>query len=277
MKIYRYWAKAAADQQPTDKFVECYGCSGESLEAALANARERANQIAARMKQGQPPGQYTYAERPVREEIVDEFAHADEQAAVITRNSYGSLILNTPRVLFADIDFKPPALSLSSLLGALFGKKKPSQEEQIIHRIEQVVAAQPALGLRVYRTNNGFRCLAKSRTYDPLSEESNLLLKELDADPMYKQLCRVQECYRARISPKPWRCGVDKPPARFPFLDPGVEQQYRAWQSEYERQAQSFSTCALIADFGSAQVHPEAEAVMKLHDHFTCQGDGPLA
>jgi hypothetical protein len=36
---------------------------------------------------------------PIREEVVSRFPHA-----VITRNRYGSLCLNTPNVLFADVD-----------------------------------------------------------------------------------------------------------------------------------------------------------------------------
>ena len=36
MKLYRYWAKAAAEKSPEGMPVECFGCSNESVEAALA-------------------------------------------------------------------------------------------------------------------------------------------------------------------------------------------------------------------------------------------------
>ena len=276
MKTYRYWAKAAAENQPAGKLVECFGCSNESVQAALADAQVRANKISDAMQSGSVSDQYSYGKRPVREEIVEDFEHDNRLVAVITRNTYGALVLNTPRTLFADIDYREEPMSVGGLISSLFGKRKPSQDEQVIARIEELVAQDGSLGVRVYRTKNGFRCLVKSRTYDPLSEESHRLLRQLESDPKYVQLCQVQECYRARISPKPWRCGLDTPPARFPFRDDQIERVYREWQSAYEERAKSYCACALIGDFGAADVHPEVDLVMQLHDHFACADDRPL-
>lgn len=276
MKIYRYWAKAAADEQPQGMRVECYGCSNESVEAALADARSRAENRCQAMARGGPPGQYLYGERPIREEIVHEFENDGKPSAVITRNAYGALVLNAPNVFFADIDYEEEPISIGGLIGKLFGKKTPSQDEQVIARVEEIVATDRSLGVRVYRTKNGFRCLVTSRTFDPLSDESQQLLQQFGSDARYMKLCRIQECYRARISPKPWRCGLDNPPARFPFYNESAEQRYREWQRNYEETAKQYSTCAKIGDFGSRNVHPEVEAVMQLHDHFSCEGDGPL-
>ena len=276
MKIYRYWAKAAAEKQLEGMRVECFGCSNESVEAALADAKVRANQFADALQRDGPPDLYLYEDRPVREEIVREFEHDGRLTAVLTRNTYGSLVLNSPQVLFADIDYKEEELSLGGLLGKLFGRKTPSQDEQIVARIEEIVAQDRSLGVRVYRTKNGFRCLVKSRTFDPLSDESHNLLQQFGSDPRYVKLCQVQACYRARVSPKPWRCGVGDPPVKFPFSDDAAEQQYRQWQRGYEEKAKSYSTCATIGDFGSANLHPAADSLMQLHDHFACEGDGPL-
>lgn len=276
MKIYRYWAKAEADQQPPDAYVCSYGCSHESIEAALEEARARANRIADTVRRGQTPDSYAYGDRPVREEVVQELQHEGRVAAVITRNAYGSCVLNAPRVLFADLDYPPEESSIGSWFGSLFGQKKPSRDEQIIARIQQVVERDRRLGLRVYRTSNGFRCLATTQTFDPLSGESARLLEQLESDPQYVKLCRIQECYRARISPKPWRMGIDKPPARFPFQDAPTERRYRDWQANYEKTARLFATCALIGDFGSPHVHPEVDAIQRLHDHFACPAELPL-
>lgn len=276
MKIYRYWAKAAAEKQPKGMLIECFGCSNDSVEAALADARARANKLADAFQGEGPRGAYLYADRPVREEIVNEFEHEGKPAAVLTRNAQGAVVLNAPQVFFADIDYQREGFSLGGLLGRLFGKKQPSQDDRIVSRIEEVVAQDRSLGVRVYRTKNGFRCLVKSRTFDPLSDESNRLLERFGSDPRYTKLCRIQECYRARVSPKPWRCGAGDPPVRFPFRDEQAEQRYRQWQRDYEERAQPYSTCATIGDFGSADLHPEVDMVMRLHDHFACQGDGPL-
>ena len=43
---------------------------------------------------------------PIREEVISR-----HQDVVITRNTYGSLCLNTPDVLFADVDFEQKAPS----------------------------------------------------------------------------------------------------------------------------------------------------------------------
>ena len=75
---------------------------------AQANADARANEAMARMLAGEKLHRrdhkipYNGAEGlPIREEILS--THGE---AVITRNSYGAHCLNTPNVLFADIDFQ---------------------------------------------------------------------------------------------------------------------------------------------------------------------------
>lgn len=277
MKIYRFWARAEADRQPEGRDVAAFGCSNESVEAALADARNRANRIADTMRGGTEPKHYAYGERPVREEILEDFHFRNRETAVITRNSYGCRVLNTPRVFFADIDYERQPVSIGKWLASLFGKKLPDRDQQVVDRVRQVVAEDPRLGLRLYRTKNGFRCLASSRTFDPLSEESDRLLEKLQADSCYRQLCRVQECFRARISPKPWRCGLEKPPSRFPFLSDAQQEAYRSWEKHYEATAEAYATCVLIGDFGASHVDPEVEAVCKLHDLYACPHDGPLS
>ena len=147
MKIYHYWAKAAAENQPAGKLVECFGCSNESVQAALADAKSRANKISDLMQGGGGSDHYSYGERPVREEIIDDFEHDNRRVAVITRNAYGALVLNTPRAFFADIDFQEEPMSVGGLINSLFGKRKPSQEERVIARIEEIVAHDGSLGV----------------------------------------------------------------------------------------------------------------------------------
>ena len=48
-----------------------------------------------------------------------------EAAAVITRNSYGCLVLNTVRAMFVDIDLPEPKPS-GGLFKRLFGKSDPA-------------------------------------------------------------------------------------------------------------------------------------------------------
>ena len=133
------------------------------------------------------------------------------------------------------------------------------------------------MGLRVYRTLLGYRVLLTSQTV-PVSEARSIdLLQQLGSDELYVSLCRSQDCYRARLTPKAWRCGADKPKARFPFPSPEKEQQYREWEKRYETVAANFATCMLVGEFGASQVHPRVASIVKLHDKFVLNEGKPLA
>jgi hypothetical protein len=41
-------------------------------------------------------------------------------------------------------------------------------------------------------------------------------LRELGNDPLYAALCKRQQCFRARLGPKPWRAQLPMPPGSFP-------------------------------------------------------------
>jgi hypothetical protein len=88
--------------------VRRFGWSNESPEAARAHAEARAAEALGAILSGEkrprrePKVPYNGAEGvPIREEIVGEHGNI-----VITRNSYGALCLNTPDVLFADLDLE---------------------------------------------------------------------------------------------------------------------------------------------------------------------------
>ena len=55
---------------------------------------------------------------------------------------------------------------------------------------------------------------------------------------MYRLMCQKQACFRARVSPKPWRIGIDqrlKPrPGVWP-IDPARLPERRAWVAAYDR------------------------------------------
>lgn len=177
---------------------------------------------------------------PIREEIVRR-----DGATVITRNSYGALCLNTENVLFADVDFEQQvagrgiitamllsvalavAVGLAGIgwgwaftvlvLGLLFSYAiaqasfrlwlafTGGAEQRARKRIQQFSAAHPSWHLRVYRTPAGFRVLAMHATFDPADASVAAFFAALDADPVYQQMCLNQRCFRARVSPKPWR------------------------------------------------------------------------
>jgi hypothetical protein len=108
MIIPKFWAEARLQTKlPSRQItVKRWGWSDASQEAAQALANERAAQAMERIIAGddlrrrEAKDSYGTADGvPIREEVVSRHGHA-----VVTRNSYGSLCLNTPNVLFADVD-----------------------------------------------------------------------------------------------------------------------------------------------------------------------------
>ena len=100
-----------------------------------------------------------------------------------------------------------------------------------------------------------------------LIEEAAGILADLKSDPLYTRLCRAQECFRARLSPKPWRLNnMETPPAQYPWRDARAEMLYRNWEQRYEAAIQQYATCRLIKQFGTGEVHPDVEPVLALHD-----------
>jgi hypothetical protein len=326
MIVPQFWAEArlrdrAGGRQVT---VRRWGWSDESPEAALRHAEARAREALERIRAGEElprrerRAAYNGADgAPIREEIVRR-----DGEIVVTRNSYGALCLNTPNVLFVDIDF--PALpfkhgllfllvplapaavwfltgsrvaALGSFVLALWaagalvaalarraaaaGGHYADAERAELARVERFVAARPEWEARVYRTPAGLRVLATHRTFDPNGPEAAECFRELGADPVYARMCRNQGCFRARVSPKPWRLGPDRlhrprlgtwPVA--PQRLPGRAE----WVAQYEAASRDFAACRYLTTFGYGGTHPAARAVVALHDALSrAASDLPLA
>ena len=266
MKIPKYWARGFySTQTHTGKPVNfsCWHWSDRSYEDALDQAQQRARRMAAIYINGQRLDRYTYGERPIREEVVEVLSNSWNELGIITRNAYGALVLNAPKAMFVDIDFKPG----EGKPRGLFVKSGPP-EANYLPAIEQWVRRNPSLGLRVYRTAAGLRCLVTSDTFDPTHPSTLSMMQALGSDPLYMHLCRQQESFRARLTPKPWRCGVTMPPGRYPWDSPLAERQHRQWQAEYTQTAASYAVCRLVASYGDARVHSELEPIVALHDRY---------
>jgi hypothetical protein len=257
------------------KSITSFGYSNVSLDEALAMAEERANRIAARVASASPSEEYEYLAGPLREEVIEELVYENEIDAVITRNNYGALILNSARVLFADIDV--PRQPFFDWLLSLFRKSQDSATEQLLQKINQLCANEPSLGIRLYRTKAGFRAVVTSQNIAPNSSQSEKLLGALGSDKLYMKLCKTQESFRARLTPKPWRIQMERPPCRYPYASQQQQEQMQRWLAEYERKSKPVVACALVGQFGSNQVPPGVELVLKVHDLYACGRNEPLA
>ena len=277
MKIARYWTKGKAEAAEPESgkriTVASWGWSELSREEAEQRANEAAQRAARRIEAGEPlPRGYGYSDRPPREEIVEEIkGDGGETVATITRNSYGVLVLNTKDLMFIDIDLPPESSGARFLrtLKNLFGSKSDDPETRLRKGIAERARVNPNYTFRLYRTFAGFRCAITNKPLSPGSAESKRLLDEFGADPLYVVLCQNQQSYRARLTPKYWRCGARRPPNRFPWATKDEEQTYRTWEKEYGERCGQFATCRLVEQFGAQEGGAEFRALIKLHDELT--------
>ncbi len=325
MIVPEFWAEGCVHSEVAGKpaTVRRFGWSDESPAAAQAHAdqrtREAFDRIAAgeALKRRERKSAYNGADGlPIREEIVARLGDT-----VITRNGYGARCLNTPDVLFMDIDFETPMRGgvlgfaigpalIAGLLGGWTGKtwigglvaavvvfmvawrigirKKrgesdgnPAPEKRAAARIGRFIRQHPEWHLRVYRTPAGFRLLAMHATFAPGDPATADLFDQLGVDKVYGRMCRHQNCFRARLTAKPWRIGIGermRPQHGVWPVAPDKRPVRDAWVARYEQAAAGHAACQYLESVGSREVHPSAQAVQTLHDALSGAQSGlPLA
>lgn len=282
MKLAKYWTRQpgeAVDGKGQHIRVTARGWSNESMESAAAVARDVARRIAERIVSDRPKAPpYPYGDRPLPEPVLQEFRNgAETPKAVVTRNIYGARVLNTRDLMFVDIDRQetaPKPAESHGLLRSLFGKSKteasstPPPTDPAVTAIHNVAERHHLAG-RIYKTAAGYRVLVLNRRLDPNSAETEALLREFGSDALYIRLCKLQESFRARLTPKPWRCGLAQPPVTFPFAGPKEEAIFREWDAKYAAKSASYATCKFLGTFGAGGVESGFEELVQHHDRET--------
>jgi hypothetical protein len=254
-----------------------------STAEALAVAHEQLRSALANVRSGARPGSY-YPRKPLREPILDELLIEGEQALVVTRNRYGAEILNTDRLLIADVDLpelQEPAQG--GVLRRLFRRTPPVavplvEPTPVVERLgllAEWARAHPDLGVVVYRTASGLRVLVTGVEAPAASAQGEQILVDLRTDPIYRELCRTHGTFRARLTPKPWRLPRTTSPAdRWPY---GIERRFQRWLAHYDEVARGYAVCRRLATWGPAPSSLEAQ-IVQLHDARTRVADAlPLA
>jgi hypothetical protein len=279
VRLARFWTRAQAEAtSPNGKKIRAgaRGWSDDSLDAARNKALEIAQRVAERIASSSFSKQrYPYGDRPLPEPVIREFRSAGGDAtAIVTRNVYGALVLNAEKLMFVDVDNPDGQTTTGSSLGSiftgLFGKPKadPQTATRVMETLGSVVQRH-GLSARVYETAAGFRIIITSAPFTAGSSAAESLLAEFGSDPLYIRLCRLQECFRARLTPKPWRCGMGNPPASFPIETPVAQQRFDRWQESYAAKTAAFATCRFVAAVGPASVIPEFDELIRYHDEST--------
>lgn len=135
------------------------------------------------------------------------------------------------------------------------------------------MARHPDWHLRLYRTPAGLRVLAMHDTFPPHDEAVRGLFTALGADPLYAVMCKVQHCFRARLTAKPWRIGMGRrirPPVAAWSREQAHLPERLAWIADYERKAAGFAACQYLRSLGdTTRVDSKARRVQELHDAMT--------
>jgi len=317
MIVPRYWAEARVQHlKPGGKItVRRFGWSNVSEEDAQVQAEARAAEALRRIEGGEelrrrePRVAYNGADGvPIREEILEE--HGD---TVITRNAYGARCLNTPNVVFADVDEETefsvkgcfwvflvllaaacslgwqtgkwkraigyPAVALipalvaapliSSGLHGLAFAVRGGRATVARRRIERFRCSHPHWRIRLYGTPAGFRVLVTHAVFNVRSAEVTELFNAIGTDPKYAAMCRAQNCFRARLTAKPWRMSMQhylRPRRGVWPVKPEYMAEREAWLREYENAATGFAACQFIDETGDGPEHAAALVVQRLHD-----------
>ncbi len=202
--------------------------------------------------------------RPICEEILREL----DPCNVVTRNHYGAEVLNSTSVCFIDVD--SIAWTFLDILRNIFGSY--GVVEKTLATAEKL-AAKPEnaeLGFRVYRTAAGMRVIVTGEALEPGSKRMHRLFAAFHADSRYAWLCGLQKCFRARLTPKPFRLRarhtekLGRFPA-FPYANEIDRQEAEAWVADYGDRSERYAVCRFLKSFG----RPAEDPVVSFHDEAT--------
>lgn len=267
MKFYRYWIKCTQDIQMPDSSgntmpMTVYGHSNISLADAMTSGKRLLDEFTRRLISHLHPWEYDADGRPIREEILLEISPRN----IVTRNRYGAEVLNSTQLIFIDIDGELPA---GKGFFGLFTKSSLQDDgEEALARVATLAkkAGHDRAHIRIYKTKAGFRLMMIGRDIE--GKHSGDLMAAFHADPTYAKLCRIQDCYRARLTPKPFRLHIRKCHFNYPETDESIIEKQIQWLEEYNAKIKNFATCHYLGSINATHEITVNEAV-RHHDERT--------
>jgi hypothetical protein len=79
----------------------------------------------------------------------------------------------------------------------------------------------------------------------------------------------MQGCFRARLTPKPWRCGLRTTTIRYPWENDRERELYHTWNQEYTKLSADFATCQYIGEYGKRFATEVVAELLRVHDQLT--------
>lgn len=256
MKLFKFWtwekANIVIDGEPRE--IHVWGGSNVSIEEAKIRAQEKAALIQNKIDGDRDA--FSDYEADIREEILKVI----DDKTIISRNRYGAQVLNVESLMILDID--KPKFELASLF-----KRGPKNPKDKIFEMVRKLAVSPKYnmyGFRIYETFAGARVIVLGRDFDPQGDAAREMMREFNTDPLYALLCAKQNCYRARLTPKPARMKMKGYRVKYPREED--EAQFQNWLKDYEYKSRNFSVCKFVEQVGASYSPTEA---VQLHDDMT--------
>ncbi len=150
----------------------------------------------------------------------------------------------------------------------------------VAERLRTWCARHPRFRVAVYETPAGLRLLALHSGFDADGDDTAEFMRHVTADPLYARMCRVQRCFRARVSPKPWRAGIADHlrGGTWPVRDPEKLAGRAEWVARYDRAASAFAACRLVETVGGGGEDGRIAKIQRIHDELSRAHSGlPLA
>jgi hypothetical protein len=252
MKYFRYWTEETFNISIDSNIEEIKLLVGSNIskEEASKDASIQAKKIEQRISERTPKEEYDAAIKEHVSEIIDE-------SNVITICRYGAKIWNTTEYTIFDLDDYP--VDFFDLFKSL---RKLTKKERIIFKFEERIKRYPMLGsdFRLYETAKGIRVIGK-KYIDPTGKQYSSLMRKVNVDWLYTQLSMKQNCYRARLTPKPYRMRIRTIKIKSP-LD-CEKDHYKEWSKAYDQKSLNFSVVKLLKSIGQDFSY---DRVIKQHD-----------
>ncbi len=266
MRTSRHWVQIEGTLPTDDPQSRVKVVAGSNVSEADAREEAERRLIWLRRKvmgERQPPEIY---EAEIREQVLETLS----DRAVVTRNRYGARVLNCEVLPILDVDNPPSAW------WQMFARQTDAWRLAQMQKTLTALAEhhhQDGLGFRLYATAKGFRVVVVGKEIEPRHALARKLAHSLNTDPLYWRLCLKQGCYRARLTPKPFRIKVPTIKVPFPPTPESMET-VDAWEASIQDRAQTFGVCRFIRRFG----HDATPPLVKQHDERTgAHSTRPLA
>jgi hypothetical protein len=163
-------------------------------------------------------------------------------------------------------------LSLAKVLYRRVILRPGGPQQAALGRVRRFIDRHRDWHVRVYRTPAGLRILGLHRTFSPQDPEVSKFFQAVGVDRVYSRMCQRQNCFRARVSAKPWRIGIADRlrPRRGGWpVAPELLPVRSAWVKDYERVAAGYSACQFLESVGSGRIDRDARFVQQVHDELS--------